>query len=101
MADYQLTPEAEGDLLGIARYTIETWGDEQADDYAEKLRICFEAIASGKVRHRALSKDRPDLLVTRSGHHYVFYRLRKGKVPLIIAVLHEKMDLIRRFEASP
>jgi len=30
MLSYQLTLDAEDDLLGIAIYTIETWGLEQA-----------------------------------------------------------------------
>ena len=96
MADYQLTPEADDDLLGVARYTIKTWGEEQAKDYAGKLRSCFEAIGCGKARPRELLKARPKFLVIRCEHHYVFYRLRKGQSPLIIAVLHENMDLMNR-----
>ena len=96
MADYQLTPEADDDLLGVAHYTIKTWGEEQAEHYAGKLRSCFETIGSGKARPRELLKTRPDLLVTRCEHHYVFYRLRKGQAPLIIAILHENMDLMNR-----
>ena len=31
MPEYELTPAAEEDLLEIARYTIKTWGLEQAE----------------------------------------------------------------------
>jgi plasmid stabilization system protein ParE len=96
MADYQLTPKADDDLSGIAGYTIVTRGEEQAEYYAGKLRSCFEAIGRGKARSRKLLKTRPDLLVIRCEHHYVFYRLRKGQSPLIIAVFHENMDLMIR-----
>ena len=99
MGDYQLAHEADNDLLGIVRYTIKTWGEEQAERYADTLRSCFEAIARGKVRPRELLKSRPDLLVTRCEHHYIFYRFREGQVPLIIAVLHKNMDLLKRLRA--
>jgi plasmid stabilization system protein ParE len=57
MADYQLTPEADSDVLEIARYTIKTWGEQQAERYEAKLRRCFEAIASGRAKARELLKS--------------------------------------------
>lgn len=32
-----LTPEAKSDITDILNYTIETWGLEQAEMYADKL----------------------------------------------------------------
>ena len=54
MADYQHTPEVDDDLPEVARYTIKTWGEEQAEQYAGKLRSCFEAFEHGKARPREL-----------------------------------------------
>jgi plasmid stabilization system protein ParE len=54
MADYQLAPEADDDLLGVARYTIKTWGEEQAEHCAGNLKSCFEAIGRGKACSREL-----------------------------------------------
>ena len=96
MADYQLAPEADDDLLEVARYTINTWGEEQAERYAGKLQSCFETIGRGKARSRELLKSRPELLVIRCEHHFVFYSIRKGQCPLIIAILHENMNLLNR-----
>ncbi len=96
MAEYRLAPEADADLLSIARYTIETWGDEQAKLYESRLQRCFEAIACGEVRGRKLIRNRPELWVSRCEHHYIFYRLQRGRPPLIVAVLHESMDLMQR-----
>ncbi len=70
MADYQLTPEADTDVLEIARYTIKTWGEQQAERYEGKLRRCFEAIASGRAKARELLNTRSDLLVVRCEHHF-------------------------------
>lgn len=96
MADYQLTPDADNDLLEIARYTLKTWGDEQTARYEGKLHRCFEEIARGQVRARLVKKTRPDMFVTRCEHHYVFYRIRAKQAPLILAVLHENMHLMKR-----
>lgn len=36
MRSYELTKDAEADLEGIARYTIEEWGETQAESYLKK-----------------------------------------------------------------
>lgn len=99
MADFQLTSEADSDLLEIARYTMRTWGEEQVERYESKLRGMFESIACGRPHSRVVLKSRPELLVSRCDHHYVFYRLRKSQAPLIIAVLHVNMDLMNRLRS--
>lgn len=96
MADYQLTADADADLSGIAAYTIETWGIEQARRYEAALVAHFAAIARSTVRCRAPFKDRPDFLVSRCEHHYVFHRVRNNQCPLILAVFHERMNLMAR-----
>ena len=45
MAEYRLTRRAESDLSGIANYTIETFGIEQARRYRDQLEGCFEKLA--------------------------------------------------------
>src|SRR5436853_497261 len=52
-------------------------------------------------RHGCLRTHRgcgrcPELLVSRCKHHYVFQLVRNKKCPLMLAVLHENMDLIGR-----
>ena len=89
--EYELTEAADKDLLGIVRYTIKTWGIEQARRYETLLENHFKDIGQGKARARIFSRKRPELLYTHCEHHYVFYFTRKDDCPLIIAVLHEKM----------
>ena len=95
---YELTEAADGDLLAIARYTIKKWGVEQADRYEAALESCFVAICGGKIRPRIFLKQRPELLFTHCEHHYIFYVLRDDGGPLIIAVLHENMNLVTRLK---
>ena len=96
MAEYELSPAAERDLLEIAIYTIATWSATQAARYESALERHFVAIGRGKARARVFLDHRPELFVSRCEHHHVFALQREDDCPLILAVLHESMDLMAR-----
>ena len=96
MPVYELTEAADADIQAIARYTITTWGIEQARRYEAILESHFQAIGCNKARAREFLKNRPELRVSRIEHHYVFHLVREKQWPLILAVLHENMDLMNR-----
>ena len=94
MPRYELSSLAEHDLTEIALYTRKTWGEAQSLHYATLLEACFECIADGTQHTRPVSARHPDVFVCHCEHHYVFYI--ENKIPYIIAVLHEKMDMLQR-----
>lgn len=94
MPPYELTLAAEADLRDIARYTLTQWGRAQSLRYAALLEERFCSIAARTVHFRSFSEHYPQVLVARCEHHYVFYIHPEGKPPRIVAVLHEKMDLV-------
>ena len=96
MAAYELTLDAEHDLLDIAIYTVETWGLAQADRYEAALVQHFDGLGRGEVRTSTPIPHRPELRASRCLHHYVFSLHEEKATPLILAVLHEKMDLMTR-----
>lgn len=96
MPGFELARSAESDIRSIALYTLEKWGAKQAAHYTTILDAHFEAIANGKARTRTFLQHRPELLVSRVEHHYVFHLNRRKQCPLILAVLHENMDLVLR-----
>ena len=96
MPEYELTPGADHDLLEIARYTIKTWGLEQADRYEADLKMHLQAIGKGEACARPFLEHRPELLFCRCEHHYAFFLQRENACPLILAVFHENMDLMTR-----
>ena len=99
MSGYVLTTSAEEDMRNIARYTIDTWGIGQAERYETLLTNRFQEIAQGIITPRIFVKRRPDLLFTHCEHHYIFYWQPKDRTkPIILAVLHERMDLIQRLK---
>lgn len=99
MVDYELTEAADQDLLDIAGYTIETWGTQQLERYQGAFKQCFEAMSQGKARAQVFFDQWPELLFCRCEHHYIFFVLPERRGPLILAVFHERMDLINRLQA--
>ena len=97
-APYIFHPAAEKELREILRYTRKNWGDAQAKKYAAKLRECFQALATGKQPCKDMSELYPALRMAHCESHYVFYLLRQNAPALIIAILHERMDIVARLE---
>jgi len=93
---YVLTIAAEADLREVLRYTRRQWGVAQARRYASQLQRCAEALAMGEARHRGQEDLHPGLRMVRCGHHFIFCLPRIDAPALIIAILHERMDLIAR-----
>jgi toxin ParE1/3/4 len=96
MRRYDLAKGAETDLRDILRYTLKEWGVQQVRYYQCLLTAKLDSIAAGEVSARQFSKNLPEVLVTRCEHHYVFYTAQNRARPLIIAILHERQDLVAR-----
>ena len=100
MLPYRLTQLAEEDMKDIARYTLKKWGKDQSMCYAGKLERCFRGIAAETVHSRSFSERYPQVKVCHCEHHYVFYICLPGdNQPVIIAVLHERMDMLVRLKS--
>lgn len=98
MPSYVFTEEAEQDLREIARYTLNKWGVKQLEAYRKALNKSFKAIGKNEVLKRRFSKNSPDIFVTKSGAHFVFYLTPKQEKPIIIAVIHEARDIVSHLE---
>lgn len=96
---YVLSDDAEEDLRGVIRYTLEQWGDDQVRSYFAKLETGIAQLVVGRKASKDLSSMLPSLRMARCEHHYVFWMSRDGELPLVIAVFHERMDLLARLAA--
>lgn len=93
---YHITPAAQNDLREIARYTEKQWGHAQTMIYGAALDGCFDWIVAGAAFSKVFSERFPLVRVTRCEHHYVFFLQPEHQPPSIIAVLHERMDMLQR-----
>ena len=96
MSNFKLTPSARNDLKQIAKYTVREWGEEQALTYKRKLDACFNQIGKGEIVQRTFTAKLPGLLVRRCEKHFIFYFKKEKEPAVILNILHERMDLMKR-----
>lgn len=98
MAIYQLSNEAELDLENIAEYTINRHGETQMYVYIAQLEADAEQLANGKGQYKELKEVHANLRVKKSGKHYIFGLIYNKAPMVVIAILHERMDLLQRLQ---
>jgi toxin ParE1/3/4 len=96
MRSYDLTLAAEADLRGIWRYTYETWGFDQAEMYFDRIEACCEAVGRKQAQSRTLGGLPDGIRIHRCEHHYIAW-LDEDR-PIIIAILHDRMDFVQRLK---
>ena len=97
MQSYDLTLAAETDLRDIWRYTYKTWGLAQADKYFDQIEACCEAVGDRRARWKALDGLQEGVHIHRCEHHFIVWLA--GSRPVIVAILHERMDFMQRLKA--
>jgi toxin ParE1/3/4 len=97
MRQYKITEDAEQDLREIARYTLSKFGPKQLEAYRQALNSTINAIGRNEVIQRQFSKNRPNILVTKCQHHYIFYIVEGVEKPTVIGVIHEARDIVVLF----
>ena len=93
-ASYALSSAAARDLAGIADYTIQNFGRDQAHRYRDSLNRAFELIAA----HPRMGRDQSHLRqgYRRHSHasHVIFYRIVDEQI-VVMRVLHSAQDPVR------
>jgi toxin ParE1/3/4 len=90
MVRYRFSRMAESDLLGIATYTLNTWGLDQTVSYIDGLEACCRQLVSKPELGRACDQVRPGLRRMEYGLHVLFYRLEAEGI-VISRILHQRM----------
>lgn len=90
---YELSERARQDIKDIIRYTVERFGTQQADEYADGLFYSFDLLTDnprmGKAVLRQLGGDLRRYLF-RS--HYVIYEIREDVIR-IAAIFNTRQEL--------
>lgn len=95
---YVLTRGAAADLREISRYTAKTWSATQRQSYVRQLEDAAAEVALGQGVFKNWDMVLPGLRVRRAGRHYLFCLPRANAPALILAILHERMDLMARLK---
>ena len=93
----RLSRRAAADIDEIARFTLRTWGEAQADRYRNGLNAFLAdmvMLAEGGFRGQA--SDGLPAAIRRMKYrvHFVFYQIA-GDDLLVVRILHERMDYLR------
>lgn len=97
----RLTRRAEESLTEIARWTVETFGQHQAEIYEAEILARCAALVEGRAHSRScavLVDHADDLRFMRAGEHFLVF-LDAPEAVTIIDILHSRSDLPRHITA--
>ena len=86
MSEFELSPEAERDLLDIALYGLVNFGLEQSERYRDGLEKRFREIAEHPLQHQAVDEIRRGYRRSVFRSHSIYYRI-EGKGVAIMRIL--------------
>lgn len=100
MANYRFFHTADSRQDEIWNYTVENWGEKQAEKYITELHRHLEKLSDNKLLWRSLPgnlavPDDLDIPVYFSHfqHHYIFFRELSDGCIGIMTILHDSMDI--------
>lgn len=96
---YVLSRSAGADLSHISRYTAEKWGETQRQAYVQQLQDAATDLALGRGAFKDWSAVLPGLRMKTVASHCIFAVHRPGRPALVLAILHERMDLLVRLKS--
>jgi toxin ParE1/3/4 len=99
VASFTISRVAEADLTEIADYTLQRWGQAQAEKYLFEIEACCRTLAGNPLPGRACDAIRPRLRRMERGEHVVFYSIAPDGI-FIVRVVHRSM-LPRRHGTAP
>ena len=98
MDHYERSHAAINDWEKIVEYTLDRYGIDQTEKYMKGLINCIEALAASKGYFKEVKIKGRIVLIKHCQKHYIFGLVRRSKPLMIIAFLHERMDLITRLK---
>jgi len=94
MAQFKLSKKAERDLVNIAKYTIQNFGEQQSIKYKTELQDCIIRLVKNPKLGRSAAQFHPNLRRYNFKAHSVFYEVTDYGI-FIVRVLGQQMDFAR------
>ena len=98
VVSYTISKEAGKDWRDIVRYTLDKFGKRQVQKYTKGLITCLDELANRKGHYKEMDVSGYQVLIKRCQKHYIFALVQPDEPLLIIAILHEQMDLMQRLK---
>ena len=95
---YEISLEAEEDWYNITRYTLKNFGERQVQKYTDRILKCSDDLANGIGQFKEMNISGNKILSKHCQKHYIFALSQPNQPLLIIAILHEQMDLMKRLK---
>lgn len=86
-----ILPKAEADIVDIAAYTLENWGERQMARYVDSLHQRFAVLAGQPEMGRRRDEIGRGYRSVVHGSYIVFYKLTRREL-VIVRVLHGRMS---------
>jgi len=96
MVNYKLTKKSVKDLSDIWNYTFDSWSENQADSYYNKILSDCQEIAKNPTLGKNYKNVIESLFGYKTGKHIIFYRKINSSSIEITRILHSQMDLRNR-----
>ena len=99
----RLAAQAEDDFADIVTWAAQTFGEMQAETYAETMTLAIEALHDGPDPLGAKARDdiEPGIRTLhvarqgRNGRHFVVFREAQNQCIDVLRLIHDSMDLAR------
>lgn len=98
MSLYERSRAALQDWQGIVEYTLERHGITQTEKYTAGLILCMEAMAQETGYFKDIDVSGRIVRIKHCQKHYIFALIRKNSPMMVIAIFHERMDLMTRLK---
>lgn len=98
MSLYERSHTALRDWQDIVEYTLDQHGVAQAEKYAAGLIQCMEAMAQETGHLKDIDVGGRIVRIKHCQKHYIFALIRKNAPMIVIAIFHERMDLMTRLK---
>lgn len=98
MTLYERSQAALQDWQDIVEYTLDRHGAGQTEKYTAGLIRCIEAMAQNSGHFKEIEVDGLTVRIKHCQKHYIFSLIRKNAPMMVIALFHERMDLMSRLK---
>ncbi len=94
MAEYKLSKSATSDLEQILEYTLQNFGEKQAEKYVNQLKKHLAMLSQYPNSTAERDEFLPPVRIFPSGGHLIVYIIKKDHIS-VVRFLHKGMDLMR------